>query len=224
MFLIYHQAIEADLEDALSLERFQRYVDWAGGNKTQAFHLYALNTQLSEALYTPLQMLEITLRNRFHSVLSDAFGEQWFDEPGLLRSHHQIIQLEKAKTDLAERGKAMSAGAIVSILTFGFWTGLLSPVYENLWQRTLHKAARNEHGKGLTRKALSVPLTPIRVLRNRIAHHEPILSWNLPAHHESILTVTGWLSPAACNWSRYHSRFAKIYPESEIALSALHLG
>lgn len=216
--LICRQAVEANLEEALSLERFQRYVDWADGDKGKAFSLYGLNTQLSEALYTPLQILEITLRNRFHHVLSDSFGETWFDQPGFLLSHHHRQQLVKAKIDLTARDKTASTGAIISVLTFGFWTGLLSLDYENLWQQVLHKASRDVHGKGLTRKALIKPLTPIRVLRNRIAHHEPILSWNLPMHHKSMLEITRWLSPAAYAWNEYHSRFDTIYPDDGIAL------
>jgi len=43
--------IEAQhLEEALSLERFGRYLAWAGGDRARALDLYALNTRLSEAL------------------------------------------------------------------------------------------------------------------------------------------------------------------------------
>ena len=28
-------------------------------------------------------------------------------------------------------------------------------------------------------------------------HHEPILAWNLPKHHDAMIRITGWLSPAA---------------------------
>ncbi len=43
-----------DIEAALSLERFGRYVAWAGGNRERALELYTLNTQVSEALYIAL--------------------------------------------------------------------------------------------------------------------------------------------------------------------------
>lgn len=218
MSCIYHQAASNHLDEALSPERFQRYISWAGGNEEDAFHLYALNTQLSEALYTPLQMLEITLRNRFHAILSNRYGEGWFDIPGLLQSPDHQKRLTKARSDLEKENKQISSGGIVSVLTFGFWTGLLSPVYEPLWQQTLHQATRNVDGKGLTRKALSARLTPIRILRNRIAHHEPILAWNLPRHYQAILQVTEWLSPVAYNWSKFHSRFEQVYPAKDIIL------
>ena len=68
----------ADLEHALSLERFGRYLAWANGDRTRAVELYTLNTRVSESLYTPLQMLEVTLRNRIHAVMQDAHHETWF--------------------------------------------------------------------------------------------------------------------------------------------------
>jgi len=49
-----------DIEEAISLERFSRYLHWAEGDHIRALELYALNTQVSEALYTPLQMLEVS--------------------------------------------------------------------------------------------------------------------------------------------------------------------
>jgi len=117
----------------------------------------------------------------------------------------------------------LTAGAIVSALAFGFWTGLLSPDYENLWQQQLHKAAKDINGKGLTRKALITPLTPIRILRNRIAHNESILSWNLPRHHRLMLQITQWLAPAAYDWSQHHSRFISVYPIDGVVLDSNHL-
>lgn len=68
--------IDADeLEEALSLERFGRYVAWADGDKSRALELYTLKIRLSASLYIPLQVIEIALRNRIHSVLRDAEGE-----------------------------------------------------------------------------------------------------------------------------------------------------
>jgi len=181
-------------------------------------YLYGLNTALSESLYTPLQMLEVTMRNRFHGVLSEAICENWFDEPGFLAAPRQPDQLAKAKDELAEDGKDLAPGRIVAALTFGFWTAMLSPQYENLWQTTLHKAARREDGKGLRRKDLSGPLTPIRVLRNRIAHHEPIIPWNLRKHYRNMLQLTRWLSPDAADWCAHHSRFEKVYPDEPVKI------
>lgn len=211
-------ALHPGLEDALSTERFNRYLAWAGGDRTRAIELYTLNTRISEALYIPLQMLEVALRNRIHTVMATKFHERWFEDEGRLLGNRQPEQLEKALADIAEKKKEATPGQVVAELTFGFWTAMLGNDYEELWQKSLHKIAVRPDGKGLRRKDLSGPLTQIRIVRNRVAHHEPIIIWNLPKHYENILMITDWLSPPAAHWCREHCRFPEIYPAERIAL------
>ena len=208
-----------DLEAALSLERFARYLAWADGDHARALDLYALTTRISEALYTPLQMLEVALRNRMHTVMSAAKHDRWFEDEGFLAIERQRQQLADAIEDVVREGKEATAGRLVAALTFSFWTSMLSPSYENLWQTALHRIARREDGKGLRRKDLSGPLKPIRTLRNRVAHHEPVVHWNLPKHHGNIVRITRWLSPAAAAWCDRHSRFGAVYPAGGIVLA-----
>jgi hypothetical protein len=200
------------MEAALSLERFARYVDWAGGDQDAALDLYTLNTRLSEALYTPLQALELALRNRVHYVMSVTHGERWFEASGLLQAPHQREQVEAALAELAKVDKDPLPGRVVAALTFSFWTAMVSPVYEGLWRSTLSAIAAKSDGGRLSRKQLSRPLTPIRLLRNRIAHHEPILHWDLRKHHCAMLEVTRWLSPPAAAWAAGIDRFPEVYP------------
>jgi hypothetical protein len=89
---------------------------------------------------------------------------------------------------------------------------VVSPVYEELWRTMLSAIAVKADGRRLARKQLSRPLTPIRLLRNRIAHHEPILHWDLRKHHGAMLEVTGWLSPAAATWCAGVDRFPAVFP------------
>ena len=211
--------IEAEhLEEALSLERFSRYLAWAGSDRARALDLYALNTRLSEALYTPLQMLEVALRNRIHAVLSVSVQPRWFEAPGFLAVPHQTKQVVEALAELARERKEPTPGRVVAALTFSFWTTMLGTPYENLWQTGLSRIGRREDGKGLRRKDLSSPLTPTRLLRNRIAHHEPILAWDLPKHHGAMLRITEWLSPAAAAWCRALDRFDHVHPSERIGL------
>ena len=114
-------------------------------------------------------------------------------------------------------GKEPTPGRIVAALTFSFWTAMFGKDYETLWQTTLHRIGRPD-GKGLKRKDFSGPLAPIRTLRNRIAHHEPIITWDLPKHHGRIIELTGWLSPSAAEWCAAHSRFLEVYPSGGITL------
>jgi hypothetical protein len=164
-----------EIETVLSCERFGRYVGWAAGDRMAAIALYSHNARLSEALSIPIHGLEIALRNRIHVVMTEAFGEYWFELAGLLATPHQQEQLVSAYNEIGKKGKDANPGHIVAALTLSFWTTMLSPAYEALWRSHLYRIASAENGKRLPRKSLSRPLTQIRLLRNRIAHHEPIL-------------------------------------------------
>jgi hypothetical protein len=157
--------------------------------------LYTQNTLISESFYTPLQALEVALRNRIHSVMTAARHEAWFQDDGILQATNQPGQLTQAIADIERERKEATPGRIVAALTFSFWTSMFGKEYETLWQTTLHRIAALPDGKGLQRKDFSGPLARIRTLRNRIAHHEPIISWDLPKHYDKIIELTGWLSP-----------------------------
>lgn len=207
------------IEDALSADRFGTYLGWAQGDRNRAVELYTLNAVLSECLHLPLHMLEVTLRNRVHIVMSEVHGDSWFDMPEHQLNPTQRDMLAKARQDLANQGKDGTPGRTVAAVTFGFWTAILGKEYENLWQKTLKNIARREDGKGLRRKDFTRSLGAIRMLRNRLAHHETVLHWDLPKHHASILQLTAWLSPVAAEWSRDHCRFEKVYPEGGVDLA-----
>jgi hypothetical protein len=206
------------LEEALSFERFGRYLEWANGDREEAIALYSLNTAISESLYTPLQMLEVALRNRIHTVMSTGTCEGWFHKEGALLGEHQREQLAKAIVDVEAERKEPTPGRVVAALTFSFWTSMLGKEYETLWQTTLNKIGRRADGKGLRRKDFSAPLAPIRILRNRIAHHEPILAWDLAKHHAKIMELMAWLSTAAADLCVSRSRFPAVYPGARIKL------
>jgi hypothetical protein len=210
----------ADLELALSLERFGRYLTWAGRDRERAIELYTLNTRISESLYTPLQSLEVALRNRIHVVMAEGLGDEaWFHQAGVLLNDRQPEQLIKAVEDLKAVNKMPTPGRIVAALSFGFWTAMFGPHYEGLWRTTLHRIAAKPDGKRLKRKDFSGPLTPIRSIRNRIAHHEPIITWDLPGIHKRMVELTRWLSPAAAAWCRENDRFERVYPGERILLA-----
>jgi hypothetical protein len=202
----------AHFEAAFSLERFSRYLGWAANDRVRAVNLYTLNTQVSESLYTPLQMLEVALRNRIHAVMSELHGEDWVRNVALLLGDHQPAQIENAIRDIQADRKEPTPSRIVAALTLGFWTAMFGRLYEDRWQQGLHRIAKRTDGRGLRRKDFSEPLGRIRKLRNRIAHHEPVIYSDLHKTHAQILTLIQWLSPPASDWCAAHSRFPDVCP------------
>lgn len=122
--------METEFEAALSLERFATCRESAKNDSERALELHILNTQVSESHYTPLQMLEIALRNRIHAALSEAIHERWFEESGFLAIRNQRNQLARAENFLAKNEKAPTPGSIVAALSFSFWTSMLVAEYE----------------------------------------------------------------------------------------------
>jgi hypothetical protein len=183
----------AALQRTVSSARLQRYIKIATGDLVEALQLYTWNTALSEALYVPLQGLEITLRNVVHESLTRAFGQHWYDHSGLGLRYVQKQRILEAKASLRLQRKALEPGRIVAELNFGFWVGLFSSKYEtNLWRPHLRTVFGNAPTPFL-RKTVHRALDDIRLLRNRIAHHESILQRPLRQEHELILGSVRWM-------------------------------
>lgn len=220
MFTYTPGAVSA-LEACLSLERLQPYLNAAGGDKERAVRLYERNTQLSEAFYGPLQAVEIVIRNALHIQLLKQFGLLWFrdlEARGIVVKE-QLRQLQQAREYLHETGKPETAGGIVAELSFGFWTGICAKRYQTpLWNVCLHRPFKTAgpKGKPLLRFEAFERLDGIRTLRNRIAHHEPILTRHLTGDFDKLLATAGWISGGYGEWieqtSCFRERFAAPLP------------
>jgi hypothetical protein len=116
----------------------------------------------------------------------------------------QTAMLRKAKDALQREGKPLDAGRVVAELNFGFWTGLIGPKYADLWRNHLVKAFSR---RPVQRAEVQTRLNSIRKLRNRVAHHEPILSRPLQRDMNQIFDTLSWLSPVTARWVRGNSSF-----------------
>jgi hypothetical protein len=192
---------------ALSTERLDAYGIGRAGDEKIANYLW--NLALCEAMYPALHGLEVTVRNAVFRAGATAFSgiatrhvPCWLDaDPPLVHPADQPMLLA-AKGRLRERGLALEPGRLVAELRFGFWTALFDVRYEHnkvLWPRLL--------GEGLldplsprsmrSRKHVSPLLNRMRLLRNRVFHHEPIWYWsNLAQQHALALDLMGWFNPS----------------------------
>ncbi len=202
------------LEKGLSADRFSSYVQLAQGDREKGVRLYLLNTALSEALYSPAQALEVLLRNRMHDVLSKAYGSHWYTVTAVgLNSKHQA-NISELTDKLTNERKPVTLGRIVCGLSFGFWTSLYAKSYNNLWMNHFHALFKSPTG-GLRRSTVQDNLLAVKNLRNRVAHHEPVLHLDLVGKYEAIFKAIGWMCPETEKWARAHSRFAQIWQSEE---------
>lgn len=214
----YSRRILPELQRAISPPRLRRYEFMANGDAALALRLYHWNSALSEALHSPLLSLEITLRNAVNERLCQKLGDAWYDDPIAGLSDLHLQQIRDAKASLRSARKKLSPPDIVSKLTLGFWVGLFSGRYETrLWRDHLRWVFKRGPSP-LLRNAVHQRLDRARRLRNRVAHHEPILHLPLADEYCSILSTIGWICLATALYTARQSEFESVLngrPKSE---------
>jgi hypothetical protein len=104
---------------------------------------------------------------------------------------------------------------IVAAMTFGAWTTMLGPAFEpDLWAPALQHAFPNYSSvtkATFSRRPIAARFDDLRVLRNRVMHHEPLIKRSsLEADFESIVEACSWISDEAGAWIRHHARFRDV--------------
>jgi abortive infection bacteriophage resistance protein len=197
------------LEAALSPERMRGYIRKANGDRAKAFELYLWNASLSSALYEPLQILEVSMRNSMNRQLCAKYGSRWFDSKTVFLQD-QADRLAQAMKVL-DQGLPITASDVVANVSFGFWTDILYfKMYDTLWNQCLHKAFPNR-AKGTNRSTLAPVVKELKDLRNRIAHHDAIWIKNLQKDHDDIIKIIGWICPVTSAWIAHHSQFSDVW-------------
>ena len=202
-----------ELEKVLAVERLDAYRQ-DGAQPVVALGRYLCNMALCEALYSPLQIAEIALRNSIHANLSVRFRtEKWYDSIPVNWPDLQKEQIAAAKKQLLKDGKPVTPGRMVAELHFGFWTGFFNKSHANTGIG--HALARQVFARAphwaRDMKKLETRWDGIRKLRNRVFHHERIIHWlDLDAQHAEILDVTGWINPELREMAVALDRFTAI--------------
>ena len=199
-----------EIERFVSRERLKRYLAATAHNLEDAASLYEQNVALSEMTFGLLHGLEVAIRNSMHDQLTAHFGTpRWYAFAPL--SAYSQDKVQAAIRDAG--GPTASPGKVVAELMFGFWTDLTAQRYHwSLWQPCLNAAFP---GVRLARPVIHRRLEAVRWLRNRVAHHEPILTagGSLYAGHQRRLSLAelaecgDWISPAFGVWVRGYFRF-----------------
>ena len=211
------QDLFRSLEGALASDRLAAYR--RGDTDKDVLTRYLWNTALSESLYPVLQYLEIGLRNNLHNAISTVYGSTWYDRQPSILEHDQQRMVGDAKQKLQRSHKPLTTGRIVAELTFGFWTSLFNRRYEVrpngtpvLWPMLLAPVFPHVPRFLRTRHEMSRRLTDIRVLRNRVFHHEPI--WHDPTLHNKyneIVAMIRWINGDLFDMALLLDRFPTVW-------------
>lgn len=186
------QAQIAALDNSITPVRMSTFLTIAGDDKDRARDLYFWDRQLAVAFLADLAIVEVALRNARNTQLVKKWGERWYEDHALLLDERTTAQLHQAWRRIAGE---KTPGRVVAECMFGFWRGLLDRGdhvgkdprrprcdYEILWRGVLGKAfpggrkrAQSDGERWDRSYALRV-VSRVNDLRNRVAHHEPLIN------------------------------------------------
>jgi hypothetical protein len=189
--------------------RLSKYLKVANDRPEVAMQLYVMNSAVSAAFLVDIHYVEVMLRNKFASQLTEKFGLEWFKNPEFLKLINQRSKniLEKAQRSAQKHwvmGAPLPTGKVIAELAFGFWCGLTDRSLEHtLWVSCLHKTFFPQ--KTPKRSVFNLALEQLRQLRNRIAHHEPIFHRNLNNDHDGLFKIGRLLCTDTANFVEQNS-------------------
>lgn len=185
------------LEDLLSPARLRPYLAAAGGDLRGALLLYGWNSEISGAFHESLHYVEIGLRNAMDRqltrwMLASGTSQPWYVDRRVNLTPPTRQKIVVARASATRNGQPEVHGKVIAELTFGFWWSLLAAEYNRrLWQPCLHAAFDG----AVRRRHLHSDLNGLRLLRNRIAHHEPVHNRDLADGYARLVGVAERISP-----------------------------
>lgn len=182
------------LVEAISLPRLSSYRKFFHTQTDEeALGLYRWNEDVSTAFSRTIAWIEIVLRNRFHAALSQRYGTKgvgrsrdWFAHLVMSAQSRESVQKITHDANGKMRSPAATPDDVVSKLTFGFWSTLMSVRRDAggvavPWAQILPEVVPGHRQKEdaywaaqIHQDALFARLDLCKHMRNRIAHHEPL--------------------------------------------------
>jgi hypothetical protein len=193
--------------NVISHVRLTKYLLAAGFNNSRALDLYRWNAYVGECLHFPLQITEIAVRNRAHAALTAQYDINWHLDKKFLAilAPESGADINTATRRLKNRLDAFVSDDLVAALSLGFWVTILEPRYfKDIWRHHL-KATFPHLPAGRAYKSIHTRAREILSLRNRVAHHEPLIGRDLSKEHANIIEFVSWICPHTAEWIKRHS-------------------
>lgn len=157
-------------------------------------------------LFRTIHYFEVLVRNAIDGALGagqpqEPLRDTWLLDFETLQPNgvkQVIVAIERL-----EQGKQINRGRVIAGVSFGFWAGLFAKGYEELWRQRLRNAFPHA---SLTRKDMTERMRQIQRLRNKVAHHDCLLNQDVRGRADDMLTIAGWIDPAARAWLEAQSR------------------
>lgn len=157
-----------------------KYISATRFGKYDSLEEYKKNISISQDFYTPLAILEVSLRNAVDSQFRVFYGQNWLLNEAQFLQRDALEKISHAKAKLKNRKENITHHKLTAELTLGFWTSLFQKPYDKTMRlQTLKGIFTNLPDKEIQfidRKLISSKLNHIRKFRNRIFHFEKIVN------------------------------------------------
>ena len=171
-----------DFENIITSARLNRYLAACGGDSRKAMTLYRKNLQLSQEMFTVISCFEITLRNRIDKHYTLSLGNNWLQNAASVNGIFDNKNCRHTQAGIVDAIRKLNHTyahfKLVAELGFGFWRYLFANHQFAAAGRTLlhifPDKPRSNPVIQYNQAFIFNRLAEINVIRNRIAHHEPI--------------------------------------------------
>lgn len=205
----------------------------------ESIGLYMWNSELSACFSTLLSFFEIALRNNVHRTMSQFYSrgvsnsDHWYDRIISSLKHGNVkkikdVRYEGPQNSRRLRHPAPSPDEIVSRVSFGFWSNVLSTVDARYADTILvgifphHPLNANplDWKDTRIRKSALAFIYELNDFRNRLAHHEPL--WKFAAIKETSVNPPIVIVPASQNHTDSLARFQRLLGLFDAAVGAMN--
>ena len=156
----------------------------------------------------PAHFAEVTTRNAVSEALDLLYGPRWPWELTFERSLPRTggPGFVPRQELVSVRRKHSTTGKVIADLKFVFWQTMFTARHQTrIWDPHIKRLFPNAPASmtpAQLRQRIGGDLEVIRILRNRVAHHEPIYSRNLADDIDRILALIELRSAETSTWVR----------------------
>jgi hypothetical protein len=219
-----------ELKKWLSEPRFDEYLIAANHDHESARALYEWNTAVSAALFESIAHVEVALRNAVDNTLrplevvesarTRSRNAWWFMNSAFLEDK-DLSYATTAERFLGDRARSAGRDKVLAAMTLGMWDAIFHKDYEQLFRKHLVHVFPFRPETGFKRDIVYARVLALRVLRNRIAHHQNISELPLEDRFEQAMELLGWMDPDLERWVRGLSRVPDLLNERPAAAESI---
>lgn len=203
------------IEKTLSISRFSTYrtaILGAIGDDCHhtALELYEWNANLSSALFFPLHIYEVVLRNAISDAISCRYPNDW---PTNIVFQNSLSHFDRSYL-IGLLDNYSSIGKLLPEIKLAWWENILTRRHDGrIWKDHIMSIFPNttETNPETLRLKLNRSCRIIRKIRNRVAHHEPIFNQpDLQSVYPYIEETIAWRCNDTVDWLKRLERATSI--------------